>query len=241
MKTDYSTTLNRAVGGGDPAIVGAAQANILASFAAFRVDRILDYGCGIGRTMPALYQALGGSPGLRIDGCDISHDFIVEARRLHADLPFRFFSVSGNNPHYSMFGTNKASEEVPAGQYAAAYSFSVFTHLTIPMARETLCRVYSALRPGGHYYFTLFKLDFEALNVIHTNSSQSFKFTNPVSSPDVEYFADALDPLAFVALPETQIVNAISSSGFEVINYIPGAWRNSPAPNIHDAFLVRKI
>jgi SAM-dependent methyltransferase len=238
---DYSPVLNRAVGGGDPAVVGVAQANILIALDAFHAPRILDYGCGIGRTMPALYDALGRRPDIQIDGCDISDDFIQEARRLHATLPFRFFSISGTNPHYAMFGTNRSGEAIPAGYYDAAYSFSVFTHLTLPMAHETLSKVHGALRSGGYYYFTLFSLDSGAANVIRSNASNSFKFTNPLISTDVEYFADPLDALAFVALPDARVIESISLSGFEVVNFIPGAWRNISAPNIHDAFLVRKV
>ena len=240
-KNDYSSVLNRAVGGGDPAVVGAAQANILIALKAFHVPRILDFGCGIGRTMPKLYDALGTRSDIQIDGCDISEDFILEARRLHSELPFRFFSISGANPHYTMFGANRAADAIPAGHYDAAYSFSVFTHLTLTMALETLFRVHGALRSGAHYYFTLFNLDSDAANIIRPNASNTFKFTNPLTSTDVEYFADPLDPLAFVALPDAQVINAISLSGFEVVDFIPGAWRNISAPNIHDAFLVRKV
>lgn len=234
---------NSAVGGGHPFEVAKAQVNALLQAVPnlSDCDRILDYGCGIGRTMPALFERLNRH-GLQLDGCDISKSFIDEARVLHRESMFNFFKIAGLNDHYLKFELSEDSEEIPASSYDAAYSFSVFTHLTLEMASNTLKFLENVLAHDGLYYFTLFRLDPESVALINAGGNEgSFRFEVPVSDDANEYFAIPHDPLAFAALGHQAIEESIQLSGFKVEDFIPGAWRGMPAANIHDAYVIRKL
>ena len=232
---------NDAVGGGDAHHVAQLQTNILKALPHVHfASSILDFGCGIGRTMPLLHQQLE-RPALQLDGCDISADFIAESRKIHANLPYRFFHIAGTNHHYLRFGADRGRDKLPANTYNFAYSFSVFTHLGVEAAAQALDTVRRTLKPGGCYYFTLFQLDDEAIDVINKNRSLVFKFNKRTSKKDEAFFAHDDDPLAFAALSHSAMERLLAQNGFVVNSYIAGSWRSILAMNLHDAFLVRKV
>ncbi|HEY2531484.1 MAG TPA: class I SAM-dependent methyltransferase [Xanthobacteraceae bacterium] len=233
---------NLAVGGGNAFAVGNAHTHVLSEIMNFtNVKKIMDFGCGIGRTMPILYEHLGKSD-LVLDGCDISNEFIGQCRALYTNYPFRFFKILSENSRYARYVTSTEDEGIPESFYDAAYSFSVFTHLTVKLARETLVRVAKCLKSGGQYYFTMFRIDQDSAAVINSGGENSqFKFSAKVAPSDTEYFALASDPLAFAAIARPQMETAIDDAGFFLVRFVPGAWRGIPqAPNMQDGCLVRK-
>lgn len=132
-----ASKFNAAVGGGSAKSAGINQSRILMSLDGFdKANKLLDYGCGIGRTMPALSTLI--RKDVRIDGCDISSDFIAECRRLYRNYGFTFYKIASRNEHYDKFGTFDISEDIPSNFYDYAYSFSVFTHLSLSMVSEAL-------------------------------------------------------------------------------------------------------
>lgn len=238
-----ASTYNSAVGGGNAAEVSRRQAHILHQLAPIRsASRTLDFGCGIGRTMPGLLDLRRGEEFI-LDGCDISQDFVDECRRIHAGLPFRFYRVPGTNEHYDQFKTSAAAPAAlpDVDSYDAAYSFSVQTHVDQGGAIAILNGVKRYLRRGGHYYFTLFRLDKQAEGVINANSSPAFRFQNRVTLDTSTFYAADKDRFAFTALEQGELEQGIYDSGFSVVQYMPGGWRGYPADNLHDAYLVRKL
>lgn len=93
--------------------------------------RVLDFGCGMGRTLRHFRH-----DGWQLQGCDVDADSIAWSRRT---VPFVALEVNGEEPPLPYAD----------GTFDVVYAISVFshfpTHLQGPWARE-LARV---LRPGG--------------------------------------------------------------------------------------------
>ena len=235
------STLNSAVGGGNAEEIANAHANILISFEQLTsAYAILDYGCGIGRTMPILFDHLPSNK-VELDGCDISMDFIEECRRINKERSFRFFLISGDNPHYRPFQVGcgeEGQDNVPVSFYDFAYSFSVFTHVDLDGASKIFGNIRRFVKKGGAYYFTLFRLDDESRSVINNNAS-SFSFSNKVSESDEVYFAHDVDKYAFAALKQEALEVMLDRMGFRIEGFFPGAWRGIVTHNLHDAYLVK--
>jgi len=94
-----------------------------------RVERVLDYGCGTGNSVPEL-QALLGVPD--IVGVDLSQKEIAVARR---DIPQGRFFVT--------------HEFVPAGDRDLVYCNGVFHHVPVAERPAAIRYVFEALRPGA--------------------------------------------------------------------------------------------
>ena len=232
---------NTSTGGGNPRDVGRRQSDILLDLDGMRAARaILDYGCGIGRTMPALYAGLA-NPQVVLDGCDISEDFLGECRRLYGRYMFRFYKIHADNSHYKNYNTTEAFDNLPQGFYDYAYSYSVFTHFNIAMAAKTLNFLNGILRTGGRYYFTMFRIDDQSKRVIEGNTSPAFKFEQAYREGSSEYFAIPSDELAFAAISQPAIEREIKAAGFKIVDYWDGTWRGLSVANIHDAYLIEKL
>lgn len=90
---------------------------------------VLDFGCGIGRSMPHLRAAF---PDAQIAGCDPSADSLAMARRENPDC--RFF----------------APDELAAGaRFDVAMASCVFHHIAPAGRQEALRYCYDRLKPGG--------------------------------------------------------------------------------------------
>jgi ubiquinone/menaquinone biosynthesis C-methylase UbiE len=99
-------------------------------------DSVLDIGCGTGRSLRYLHEAVG--PGGRIYGIDISRGMLRQARKL--------CSANGWD--------NVELSECDAGEYAAptplnGVLFSL-SYNTMPHHRTVLRRAWDQLVPGGH-------------------------------------------------------------------------------------------
>jgi SAM-dependent methyltransferase len=108
-------------------------------FARYKIERarqlaagatsVLDFGCGIGRSMPHLRAAF---PDAQIAGCDPSADSLVMARRENPDC--RFFTP----------------EQLPAEtKFDLTIASCVFHHIAPEQRQEALRYCYDRLKPGG--------------------------------------------------------------------------------------------
>lgn len=99
----------------------------------FSPDRVLEYGCGVGRLLiPAAKQAQ------RVVGVDISTSMLTEARR-NCDAA-GIANVELLTPE--QLGTDK-------GEFDFVYSFAVLIHLPRRTGEETIARLAALVRPGG--------------------------------------------------------------------------------------------
>lgn len=95
--------------------------------------RLLDFGCGVGASMPHARRYFAKAELL---GVDVSEESLELARMRHGDFA-RFFVMTGG--------------ELPAEAAAldAAYAMCVFHHVDEAMQIELLSKVRSRLKPGG--------------------------------------------------------------------------------------------
>lgn len=96
----------------------------------FRPARVLDYGCGVGDSVPLL-AALPGKPS--VTGVDISTASLETARQRHAAPELRFAHP----------------EEVGEGSFDLAYTNGVFHHIEPPDRPEALAWLAQRLRSDG--------------------------------------------------------------------------------------------
>lgn len=97
------------------------------------VERVLDFGCGCGRTLRWLMKAY---PETRFFGVDVDADAIAWCAR---------------NFHNGEFATNRPEPPLPfgSGAFDVVYCLSVFTHLDEPMQDMWLAEIKRTLKPGG--------------------------------------------------------------------------------------------
>ncbi len=95
------------------------------------VNSALDFGCGIGRSMPALRAAF---PDADIVGCDPSADSLAIARR--------------ENPQCRFFTMEELTAEP---RFDLVLASCVFHHIAPAERREALRYCFSCLKPGGRF------------------------------------------------------------------------------------------
>lgn len=93
--------------------------------------RILDFGCGLGRTLHHLEAA-----GWRLTGCDVDRPSLVWAAR---SLPFAAFVATARTPPLPF----------PAGTFDGAYAVSVFSHFSAAEQTAWRAELARVIRPGG--------------------------------------------------------------------------------------------
>ena len=97
------------------------------------VTRVLDFGCGVGRATPYLFDTLGARD---VVGVDVSTRSLERAREQYG------------SPHAHFVSPGEID-----GQFDLAFTNGVFHHIP-PAQREAAVRfVHDALRPGGVFAF----------------------------------------------------------------------------------------
>jgi ubiquinone/menaquinone biosynthesis C-methylase UbiE len=99
-------------------------------------DHVLEVGCGTGRNLAPLVQAVG--PEGEVYGVDLSEGMLAEARKLRAR------SGWGN---VRLIRSDASAYTVPAPVDGVIFSLS---YAVIPHHREALEYAWDQLRPGGH-------------------------------------------------------------------------------------------
>ena len=105
---------------------------VVESLAADRIESVLDFGCGVGRSLPFLARAF---PHARIFGFDPSPASITQARARDAQA------------------TLTASwDEIPRGSFDCVFAANVFHHIDPVHRASALARCADALHAGGSVF-----------------------------------------------------------------------------------------
>jgi SAM-dependent methyltransferase len=194
--------------------------------------RVLDVGCGWGRTLRFFLRDV---PASQLHGVDVLPKAIELSRRTN---PWCQFSVV--QP-----GTSTA---FPDGAFDVVYMYSVFSHLSEPAHRQWLNELARLLRPGGLFMATTWDRDYIArceqsrhgdLRGAHLGSVDAFvgtadwlarydrgEFCHSAvggdQALDAEYYGETCIPEAYV--------RAQWSNQFEIAEYLPAdrdwLWQN---------------
>ncbi len=100
-----------------------------------RAVRLVDIGCGTGRTLAQLAAA---QPRLRLTGLDLSPYYLQEARRVLADVP-----------DVSLVAENAERLPFRNGYFDIVTSVHLFHELPRPSRRAVVAEMWRVLRPGG--------------------------------------------------------------------------------------------
>jgi SAM-dependent methyltransferase len=230
------------LGSGDYLEVGRTQARRLIDHAGLAAgDRILDVGCGLGRTAHALRDSM--SPAGRYDGIDVVRDVVrwCQQNLSRVDRRLRFHHAPVRSELYSPDGVLDArAYRFPFDD--AAFDFAVaeslFTHLTSEEARHYLVEIGRVLRPGGRVCISMFLLDPDARRAIDERRSDH-RFA---VARGEEWIEDPEQPLLAVAFTPDWLTAALDDAGLESLGPVaPGAWRGTRDPvSYQDTVVARK-
>ena len=228
-------------GGGDFAAVGARQVAFLRAFADLKpTDRVLDVGCGAGRTAAALTRYLGS--GGSYEGFDV-FPLGVEwcAEHVTPRYPdFRFQSVEVFNKTYNPYAATLARDlrfPYPDASFDVAVLNSVFTHMLPEDYVNYVGELARVLAPGGRAFVTYFLLD-DACREAAAAGRTTPAFPHAYGSFRVEDPANMEDAVAY----EERFVRAVhASAGLEVTRVRPGRWRGIHSRHVQDqVYAARK-
>jgi SAM-dependent methyltransferase len=240
--------LNERVGGADPEQVGRfCHHNITLNMEIKPGDRILDFGCGIGRVL--LQVANKADPSATIVGMDIMPE-VIEFCRDHVTAAFpnvSFELIEGANTHYDKFIDRPAARskreiiDIYGASFSKAYAFSVFTHVDQPDFPTLLSFVKDLLADHAEFLFTCFILTAYSRAAIR-NQTATFKFGDMAFESNEKIFVgNRRDRLAFIAYDIGFLEDMIHRAGFVIAHVHYGAWRGCGfGSSLQDVVVVRK-
>ena len=240
--------LNERVGGADPKMVGEfCFHNIKLHLTLGPEERVLDFGCGIGRVLLQVANHL--PPTASIVGMDIMPEVIAFCRD-HISPIFdhaTFDLIEGSNVHYDKYikgATAKKKAEIIrtyGSHFTKAYAFSVFTHVDLADFSTLLRFVGELLSPRGDFMFTCFLLT-EYSRAAIKNKTAQFGFEHPKHEKGGDVFiGNAKDRLAFIAFDLGLVEKMVYDAGLVISRVQYGAWRGCGfGSSLQDIVVVRK-
>jgi SAM-dependent methyltransferase len=231
--------MNQWVGDGDPELIG----DICTSFLLRHIpinggERVLDFGCGIGRVALALLRQ---RPNIALTGIDIVPrltEFCGETFTAH--FPHvNFELLADRNEHYERFKHDaplRSNVTSPrshidlianyGGRFDVAYAFSVLTHTDVGDFVDVLRLVKALLKPTGSFLFTAFALTPYSRQQI-ANKATKFPLIEcgQYEQDGDVYIGNMADRLVFVGYDIRRIETMIWEAGLvsRVVEY--GDWR----------------
>lgn len=206
---------------------GQAQANHLRKVTAearqpvTEMGALLDFGCGCGRLMR--WWAPGVAP--RVFGCDYNPELASWCR---------------NNLSFAEIAKTDLMPPLPYGDdmFDLVYAFSVFTHLTVDVARHWMAELRRVTKTGGLVWFTVHGVAYRERLL----PEQRARFDDGhvvVWFPEIEG-----TNLCAAYWPDSAVAGMVGD-GFRVVSHLdpvaePAAAQTAQiAP--HDSYLMRKV
>lgn len=138
--SNYEEALNRGIGvsGEDSSYFAEGRLRWLSKQLAnlnFQSTSVIDFGCGVGNSLPYLRNLLGAG---RVAGIDISADSIAMAKQRFQDDEFELGTLD---------------EIAVEGSFDLAFCNGVFHHIPLDERAKSAQLVYRHLRPSGLFAF----------------------------------------------------------------------------------------
>ena len=218
-----SNGINKQFGGRNFHAFGEQLSDYLRTYAGLNEkSRVLEIGCGCGRTAFALAEVLedGQFVGMDIEAASLascSRTAVFRSKR------FRFDLLDVQNDEYNPHGKFPAHEYVfpyESGEFDVIFLVSVFTHMLTDDVKNYIGEISRMLKPGGVCMVTTFLMDEgrESNGLSFPLNEQEHYFYNP-DMPEVAvgYFLDFYE-------------SNFAQHGL-TLKYAPklGSWRNDPA------------
>jgi SAM-dependent methyltransferase len=238
-------TLNDVVGGGDPEAIGQLSRTVVERVGAITpASKVLDIGCGCGRSAAALAPYLR-SPGGFV-GVDIIPALVNFCRReITSRYPnFQFYALRHDSEQYAAFIEQETEtawlEDLTAldRDFDLAIAFSLFTHLDASTAARMLDTLWHRLRDGGTAVLTFFVLNSYSRTGIAQGRSNVFGRMDVSGDIVIDTFNG---PNSAVGYDEGALQKLILESPFgrpESIHY--GTWSCSSGLHYQDVVVLRK-
>jgi len=184
-------------------------------------DRVLEVGCGPGRSALALGTFLddGGYEGIDVD------KRVIRWCRRHVTPRWpdgRFTHVDVWNGSYNRRGKIAPEDfafPFPDGSFDVAFATSVFTHMLEADVRRYLDEARRVLRPGGHLLATFFLVGEAALAA--GPGDWDIAFTR---AEDATWLLRHDAPEKAVAFDEAAVRAWVAGAGLELVEVHPGEW-----------------
>jgi SAM-dependent methyltransferase len=184
------------------------------------MESVLEFGCGCGR----LTRWWSNLPGPEIYACDYNQELVDWCA---AHLPFVRVLRNGVRPPLAY-----ADES-----FGFVYAFSVFTHMSVELAREWLTELRRVTKPGALIWFTVHGRSYRD----RLTPEQRRRFD---AGQAVVWFPEIEGTNLCAAYWPSAFVSALTSDSFEVLSHLDPqeapalAQRAQVAP--HDAYLLRR-
>ena len=190
-------------------------------------ERVLDLGCGVGRTAVALTRFLR-APG-SYEGIDIvraSVDWC--SSRITPRFPhFRFTHADVYNRHYNTGGRSQVSDfRLPYadGEFDFVFLTSIYTHLVPRDARAYLAEIHRVLKPGGRCFNTFALLTEASRRSIAEGTALGGLSALKHEIEEGCLVADPSDPEFLIAYPEERVAAMYAACGFLPPLVRHGSW-----------------
>ena len=184
--------------------------------------RVLDVGCGDGRTAAAFARKSNNFSGTYF-GFDINNLWIEKLNKLYKfrdNFDFAFLDMfhSYYNPKGSL-PPNKTIFPCNASEYDVVIFNSIFSHMKLHVIEHNLNEAIKYFGKDGKIWATFYIIDDNCDSII---ANQRWKFSEKY---DQGFTATPETPEGCVAYNENTILNLFENIGLTVRNYIPGSWK----------------
>lgn len=179
-----------------------------------QVGKLLDFGCGCGRVI----RHLKGCGAEQLHGCDVNPIAIEWCQRF---LDFATFKVNALEPPLPY----------PDNSFGLIYTYSVFTHLSVPLQTRWMDEMRRVLAPGGYLLLT-----------VHGHAWAFRGLPNAqevIDRGEIVVFREDRDGSNICcAFHPERYVREVLARGFEVLDFIP---EGAKVFNPQDSYLLRLI
>jgi SAM-dependent methyltransferase len=246
-------SLNDVVGGGNAEAIGMLSRSVVEQVGAVTpTAKILDIGCGCGRSAAAFASYL--QPSASYVGVDLIPGLINfclrEITPCHPN--FRFYTLRQHSEQYAAFIEQGIETDWEQGietdwleslsvldsDFDLTIAFSLFTHLDAAMAALMLDKLWHRLRDGGYAVLTFFIMNPYSRVGIAEKKSNVFRGLDTKGDVIIDTFNG---PNSAVGFDELALLNLILHSRFRrphSIHY--GSWSCGFGLHYQDVVVLRK-